>query len=202
MLPGPPWQLQGCKKKCGGARKTLHPTLTSIYKIASRESQVLQKTSNLEKILEKKQRIEVTYAVLLHGLSIRTGPVGSVELLHVDHVAVQHGLEVVRLLPHEHLALASLADHHLVHRADAHVAGHQLLGNLLLAAADLFLLLLQLDRLFAESLLTFMFLGSKYDSDWVEKYCHIFYPPAPTAPLAASTVVLVFPATPSLTAPD
>ena len=33
MLPGPPWQLQGCKKKCGGARKTLHPTLTSIYKM-------------------------------------------------------------------------------------------------------------------------------------------------------------------------
>ena len=40
MLPGPPWQLQGCKKKCGGARKTLHPTLTSTKQIASRESQV------------------------------------------------------------------------------------------------------------------------------------------------------------------
>ena len=48
MLPGPPWQLQGCKKKCGGARKTLHPTLTSTKQIASRESQVAKNRQKIK----------------------------------------------------------------------------------------------------------------------------------------------------------
>ena len=46
MLPGPPWQLQGCKKKRGGARKILHPTLTSIYDCVPRISLPTHKTAN------------------------------------------------------------------------------------------------------------------------------------------------------------